>query len=86
VGAACGVLVACIADRHLAGPPPLVSFAPAFWLMVPGGVSLVGVTRATAGSGGGAQLSAALFTITAIALGVVIGIGADRSLRDRFGW
>jgi uncharacterized membrane protein YjjB (DUF3815 family) len=85
-GAAVGVLVASLAYRHLDGPPALLSFTPAFWLLVPGGLSLLGVTRATAGTTGSAQISTALFTIVGIALGVVIGRGADRTLTERLGW
>jgi uncharacterized membrane protein YjjB (DUF3815 family) len=86
LGAAAGVIVASLTHRHLHGPPALLSFTPAFWLLVPGGLSLVGITRAAAGSTDGGQVAAALFTIVAIALGVVIGRGVDRTLADRLGW
>jgi uncharacterized membrane protein YjjB (DUF3815 family) len=85
-GAAAGVLVASLAHRHLHGPPALLSFTPAFWLLVPGGLSLLGVTRATAGTTGGAQISAALFTIVGIALGVIVGRGIDRTISQRLRW
>jgi uncharacterized membrane protein YjjP (DUF1212 family) len=82
LGAAAGVVVASIARRWFDGPPPLVSFTPAFWLLVPGGLSLVAVARATAGTTGGGQLGPALMTIVAIAIGVVLGLGVvDAILR-----
>jgi uncharacterized membrane protein YjjP (DUF1212 family) len=85
-GAAVGVLAASVGYRQLDGPPALVSFTPAFWLLVPGGVSLLGVTRATAGTTGGAEISDALFTIVAIALGVVAGLQVDRLVADKIRW
>lgn len=86
VGATAALLAACFAARRLGGPTPLLSFTPAFWLLVPGGLGLLGVTRATAGSTGGAEIGVALFTIVGIALGVIIGLAADRFLRAHTRW
>jgi len=36
--------VPMLAARQRSGPPTLVTFLPAFWLLVPGAISLAGVT------------------------------------------
>ncbi len=78
--------------RH--GPPKLVTFLPAFWLLVPGATGLIGVTQIV-GTGAGAAsrgLSDTLATIISISLGVLIGAAAYRSADagyrqlTRFGW
>ena len=43
VGAAVMTPVAVVIARHRTGPPALVSFLPAFWLLVPGALGLTGV-------------------------------------------
>ena len=43
VGAAAMTPVAVIIARQRTGPPALVSFLPAFWLLVPGALGLIGV-------------------------------------------
>ena len=37
--------VAYLVERRPSGPPALVSFLPAFWLLVPGALGLIGVTE-----------------------------------------
>lgn len=59
--------------RH--GPPKLVTFLPAFWLLVPGATGLIGVTQII---GGGGQVPVSVFrdtfgAIVAISLGVLVG-------------
>ena len=43
VGAAAMTPVADLVARQRTGPPVIVGFTPAFWLLVPGALSLVGV-------------------------------------------
>ncbi len=77
--------VAVLVSRHRSGPTPLVSFLPAFWLLVPGALSLVGITK-TIGDGGiygAASLLTAGETMVAIALGVLIGTSLARPLTRR---
>jgi uncharacterized membrane protein YjjP (DUF1212 family)/uncharacterized membrane protein YjjB (DUF3815 family) len=65
--------------RH--GPPKLVTFLPAFWLLVPGATGLIGVTQIV-GTGAGAAsrgLADTLATIISISLGVLIGAAVYRS-------
>ena len=85
LGAAAAVLASYI-HRRLHGPPFLVTFLPAFWLLVPGVLSLVGVARLAVGNVGAEDFAVAIFTILAIALGAIAGFGIDRSLINRVGW
>jgi uncharacterized membrane protein YjjP (DUF1212 family) len=60
------------------GPPKLVTFLPAFWLLVPGATGLIGVTQIVgAGTAVGARaFTDVLVSIVSIALGVLIGASA----------
>lgn len=74
VGAAAMTPVAILASRHPSGPAAFVSFLPAFYLLVPGALGLVGVTSLLDGdvTGLGTLLTTAS-TMVAIALGVLVG-------------
>jgi len=68
-------------ERLPGGPPKLVTFLPAFWLLVPGATGLIGVTEIV-GSGPGTAsrgLSDVLITVMSISLGVLIGTAAYRA-------
>ncbi|MGV8876976.1 MAG: threonine/serine exporter family protein [Rhodoglobus sp.] len=83
IGAIAMTPVAVLVARHRTGPPAIVSFLPAFWLLVPGALGLVGVTEVLGGeAGAGSTLVATIGTMIAIALGVLIGLAASSSLRD----
>ena len=73
-------LVLWIDDRPY-GTPSLVTFLPAFWLLVPGAVGLIGVTEIVGAdhSMGVEDLGLALTSIASIALGVLIGSAAYRT-------
>jgi uncharacterized membrane protein YjjP (DUF1212 family) len=86
LGAGAAVLAASYSHRHLHGPPFLVTFLPAFWLLVPGVLSLIGVARLAVGNVAAEDFAVAIFTILAIALGAIAGLGADRTLAKRFRW
>ncbi len=74
VGAAAMTPVAAIVARQRTGPPAMVSFTPAFWLLVPGALGLVGVTTILDGDASGMQtLLTTVLTMVAIALGVLVG-------------
>ncbi len=87
VGAAAMTPVAAVVARQRSGPPAMVSFTPAFWLLVPGALGLVGVTTILDGDTAGLQtLLTTSSTMVAIALGVLIGwalTGTLRRLRRR---
>jgi uncharacterized membrane protein YjjP (DUF1212 family) len=74
VGAAVMTPVADLVARQRTGPPAIVSFTPAFWLLVPGALGLVGVAALLNGdSTGTTTLVTTVETIVAIALGVLVG-------------
>jgi uncharacterized membrane protein YjjP (DUF1212 family) len=74
--------VALAVSRLPGGPPSQVTFLPAFWLLVPGAVGLVGVTEAVSdpAAAGLEELVQPVASIIAIALGVLCGASATRSL------
>jgi uncharacterized membrane protein YjjP (DUF1212 family) len=69
-------------DRRPYGTPQLVTFLPAFWLLVPGALGLIGVTevvgldQATIET---PEIQRTVTTIASIALGVLIGSAAYRT-------
>ena len=88
VGAIVMTPVAFLVERRPSGPPALVSFLPAFWLLVPGALGLIGVTEylgqdAVAGV---QDFLGALGSMLAIGLGVLCGYPLYRSLARSVGW
>jgi uncharacterized membrane protein YjjP (DUF1212 family) len=82
VGAAAMTPVAVVIARQRTGPPALVSFLPAFWLLVPGALGLIGVASVLHGDLGGAStIITTVATMMAIALGVLLGLALTGSLR-----
>jgi uncharacterized membrane protein YjjB (DUF3815 family) len=74
--------------RRREGPPSMVLFLPAFWLLVPGAAGLIGVTAIVGTSSrlAPADFTATMVTVLAIALGVLIGTAAVKAgfeVRDR---
>lgn len=81
VGALAMTPVALVVARFPSGPSPLVSFLPAFWMLVPGALGLVGVaTLLDGGAGGVSTLVSTAATMLGIALGVLLGLSASRAL------
>jgi uncharacterized membrane protein YjjP (DUF1212 family) len=74
--------VAYLVERLPSGPPALVSFLPAFWMLVPGALSLMGITEYLGHDAlsGLQDLAGALGSMIAIALGVLCGYPLYRSL------
>ena len=70
--------VAMLAARQRSGPPTLVTFLPAFWLLVPGAISLAGVTAYLGKDRveGTTSLVSAGSTMIAITFGVLLGPAA----------
>jgi len=82
-GFAGGLVVAPLAifiERFRSAPPALVSFLPAFWLLVPGALGLVGVTELVAAEpvAGVTSFVDALLSIISIALGILVGLRGSR--------
>jgi uncharacterized membrane protein YjjP (DUF1212 family) len=76
VGAVVMTPVAVLISRAPGGPPPMVSFLPAYWLLVPGALGLEGVTSLLHGDVSGlATLTTTLTTMVAVSVGVLVGFG-----------
>jgi uncharacterized membrane protein YjjP (DUF1212 family) len=75
VGAAVMVPVAHLVGRVRTAPPPHVMFLPAFWLLVPGTIGLIGITEIVGDNQhvGTENLGTALISIPAVALGILVG-------------
>lgn len=68
------------------GPPATVTFLPSFWLLVPGSLGLLSVTRMLSDRSAGLDgLVTVLFVLTSIALGTLVGASLYRWLTERFG-
>jgi uncharacterized membrane protein YjjP (DUF1212 family) len=83
IGAALMVPVAHAVARAPAAPPAHVMFLPAFWLLVPGTIGLIGVTELV---GNNAQLASqnilsAVASIPSVALGILVGTMTVRGIR-----
>ncbi|GAA0420307.1 hypothetical protein Aca07nite_11930 [Actinoplanes capillaceus] len=82
LGALLLTVVAYLVERAPSGPPALVSFLPGFWLLVPGALSLIGITEYLSQDSvhGVEDLIGALGSMLAIALGVLCGHPIYRGL------
>jgi len=83
LGAAAASLVSTVVEFLRPQVPRVVAFLPSFWLLVPGSIGLVSVTRievapdAAIGAVGGTTV-----IVAAIALGIVVGASLARPLRS----
>ncbi|GAA4600619.1 uncharacterized membrane protein YjjP (DUF1212 family)/uncharacterized membrane protein YjjB (DUF3815 family) [Actinoplanes octamycinicus] len=75
VGALALTVVAYLVERRPSGPPALVCFLPGFWLLVPGALTLIGVTEYLGQDTvrGIQDLIGSVGTMVSIALGVLCG-------------
>ncbi len=77
--------VAILASRQPNGPSPLVTFMPAFWILVPGTLGLRGVSLLLQDDGGGVDtLVAVLTSMVGISLGILVGLALVSDSRS--GW
>lgn len=79
-GGLAATLVAVVLERFRTAPPAFVSFLPAFWLLAPGAIGLLGVAQLVSedpSSGVGGLIDAGA-AIISIALGVLVGVGIVR--------
>lgn len=75
IGALVMAPVAVFIARQSSGPPAIVSFLPAFLILVPGALGLAGVTSILDGDSSGlATLTTTMATMVAITLGVLVGL------------
>ena len=69
------------------GPPATVTSLPSFWLVVPGSLGLLSVTRMLSDRAAGIEgLITVVFVITSVALGTLVGASIYRFLSERFNW
>jgi uncharacterized membrane protein YjjP (DUF1212 family) len=69
------------------GPPAMVTFLPSFWLLVPGSLGLLSVTRMLSDRAAGLDgLIAAVFILASIALGTLVGASLYKWLTERLNW
>lgn len=74
VGALAMSPVADLVARQRGGPPAIVCFTPAFWILVPGALGLMGLATLLSGDGAGRDtVATTVITMVAIALGVLVG-------------
>lgn len=67
------------------GPPAMVTFLPSFWLLVPGGVSLLSVTKMLSDRSAGIDgLVTTVFVFVSIALGTLMGAAVYKLLTEHF--
>lgn len=84
IGALAITPVAYLLQYRLGGPPAMVTFTPALWLLVPGALGLLGVAELVGDNhlAGLESFVTTLFTIVAIAVGSLLGSGIYNSLFD----
>lgn len=92
VGALAMTPVAMLAADVRSGPPTLVTFLPAFWMLVPGAVGLAGVTKylgddrvtgiTSLVTAGGTMIAIALGVLLGLALGSLVGLRSGMALDD----
>lgn len=86
-----GMLVATVLGYtiqiHLKGPPAMVTFLPSFWLVVPGVLGLLSVTRMLSDRAAGLEgLVTVVFAIASIAIGTLVGASIYKALTEQVGW
>lgn len=85
-----GMLVATplsyLIQLRFKGPPAMVTFLPSFWLLVPGALGLTSVKRMMSDRAAGIDsLVTAVFVLTSIALGTLMGAALYKWLTETFG-
>src|SRR5262249_49903365 len=69
------------------GPPAMVTILPSFWLLVPGSLGLLSVTRMLNDRAAGLNgLVTVVFVFVSLALGTLMGASLYKSLTETFGW
>lgn len=84
LGAIAASLGAAVVEARRPQLARLVLFLPAFWLLVPGSLGLVGVTELAVGRESASDVAVSVLGVTiAISLGLLVGSAVGRSLRGR---
>jgi uncharacterized membrane protein YjjP (DUF1212 family) len=78
--------LAYLIELRFRGPPAAVTYLPSFWLLVPGALGLLSVTRMISDRAAGIDgLITVVFVITSVALGSLVGASMYRGLTEAFG-
>lgn len=81
LGGIAAALAATVVRRLPGGPPLMVVFLPAFWLLVPGSLGLLGTTQLAVATGDGLRAGlGTVMVVVSIALGVLVGSASGRAL------
>jgi uncharacterized membrane protein YjjB (DUF3815 family) len=72
-GAAAMTIAALVIEFRFNGPPAIVTFIPAFWLLAPGSFGLISMASMATGQSTAQDIVAFLFALTGIATGCLIG-------------
>jgi uncharacterized membrane protein YjjB (DUF3815 family) len=86
-----GMLVAMplgyLVQLRFRGPPAMVTFLPSFWIVVPGSLGLISVTRMLSDRAAGVDgIVAVLVVLVSVALGTLVGAALYKALTETFGW
>ncbi len=77
--------VAYLIEMKFRGPPAAVTFLPGFWLLVPGSLGLLSVTRMMSDRAAGIDgLITVIFVIASVALGTLVGASIYRWFTESF--
>jgi uncharacterized membrane protein YjjP (DUF1212 family)/uncharacterized membrane protein YjjB (DUF3815 family) len=78
--------LAYLIQLRFKGPPAAVTFLPSFWLLVPGALGLLSVTKMMSDRSAGLEgIVTVLFVIASVALGTLVGASLYRGLTETFG-
>ncbi|MFN9210482.1 MAG: threonine/serine exporter ThrE family protein [Betaproteobacteria bacterium] len=85
-----GMLVATplayLIQTRLGGPPAMVTVLPSFWVVVPGALGLLSVTRMLSDRAAGIEgLTTVLFVVASVALGTLVGASLFRLVTAEVG-
>jgi uncharacterized membrane protein YjjP (DUF1212 family) len=68
------------------GPPPMITFLPSFWLLVPGALGLLSVKKMLGESAAGVEgLATVVFVLASVALGALLGASIYKWTTEFFG-
>lgn len=69
------------------GPPPMITFLPSFWLLVPGALGLLSVKQMLSDTYEGIEgILSATFIFSSVAIGTLVGASLYKSLTEALGF
>jgi uncharacterized membrane protein YjjP (DUF1212 family) len=86
-GALVATPLAYLIQQRFKGPLAMVTFLPSFWLLVPGALGLLSVTRMLSDRAAGLEgLVTVVFVVASIALGTLVGASLYKWVTEKVGW